>query len=321
MPDNISCPHCRCLLQAPEEYEGRELRCPKCQEIFVAAARTEITAQAPRPASPPATSEVQPGPAPATLNRRVRLRRAPADPDDDLPPQAHSQRAFRPAGGLGLAVKILLAVNLLLSVTVLGSEYMQYNLAIRLIAREDVAQVELVSNDARQAALGIIHLPLYIATVVVFVVWFYRAHANLETLGARDLTYTSGWAAGCWFVPFLNLVRPLQIAQEIWRHSDPSGMAGNSTCPGTSGNSALVGFWWAMWITTNVISNISIRMAWSVNTPETLKSASVLGMFAEITAVIATVLALAVVSGIDARQAARAQARLTVTGSSWDEDE
>ncbi|MBM3996772.1 MAG: DUF4328 domain-containing protein [Planctomycetes bacterium] len=31
------------------------------------------------------------------------------------------------------------------------------------------------------------------------------------------LTYTSGWAVRCWFVPILNFYRPVQIAQEIWR--------------------------------------------------------------------------------------------------------
>ncbi|HWY88522.1 MAG TPA: DUF4328 domain-containing protein, partial [Gemmataceae bacterium] len=179
----------------------------------------------------------------------------------------------------------------------------------------DVPDADIDSNDARQAALGLLHLPIFIATVTVFVIWFYRVHANLEALGARQLTYTSGWAAGCWFVPFLNLVRPVQITQEIWRHSDPNAMTG----VGRSGNSGLIGIWWGMWIITSVFSNISARLAWSVNSPETLKTATVVSMFAEITALIAAILALAVVSGIDAGQTARAEAMRTA-GSNWEED-
>ena len=34
MPGNISCPHCGCVLQIPLDYEGRQLKCPKCQNVL-----------------------------------------------------------------------------------------------------------------------------------------------------------------------------------------------------------------------------------------------------------------------------------------------
>src|SRR5262249_35800647 len=140
------------------------------------------------------------------------------------------------------------------------------------------------------------------------VIWFHRAHANLEPLGARHLTYTSGWAAGCWFVPILNLFRPVQIAQEIWRNSDPNALVEEDLHRPTSANSVLIGFWWPLWIITKVTSTIRFRMRLALNWPETLRAATAVSMIAEVATVLAAMLALAVVTGNDARQSARAEA-------------
>jgi hypothetical protein len=34
------------------------------------------------------------------------------------------------------------------------------------------------------------------------------------------MTYSSGWAVGYFFVPLLNLFRPYQVMQEIWKASE-----------------------------------------------------------------------------------------------------
>jgi hypothetical protein len=47
MADSILCPHCRRLLQAPDDYRGGEVRCPECHRVFVGGAQTGITAQTP----------------------------------------------------------------------------------------------------------------------------------------------------------------------------------------------------------------------------------------------------------------------------------
>jgi hypothetical protein len=55
--------------------------------------------------------------------------------------------------------------------------------------------------------------PLFIG--VVFLRWFHRAYSNIEALDLLTLRHGRGWAIGCWFVPFMNLVRPFRIAEEI----------------------------------------------------------------------------------------------------------
>jgi len=80
----------------------------------------------------------------------------------------------------------------------------------------------------------------------VFITWFFQAYKNMRRLGVQEMRYGNGWAVGSWFVPILSLVRPKQMANDIWRGSER----------GTDINSgwksvpvpALVHWWWALFL-------------------------------------------------------------------------
>ncbi len=310
MAANMPCPRCRRLLEVPEEFQGREVRCPECQAVFVGGPATDITATSPKPLEPAGSAAVYSGPPPAAAPQAISQeprRPAFADLDQDSSYLALSRRAFKPGGTLVLSVKILLALNVLIGLVLLGSDYLQYDLMTRVHAGANVPLEELERNDDRQMVLGVVHFLLNVATVIVFVIWFHRAHANLTSLGARDLRYTSGWAAGCWFVPIMNLYRPVQIAQEIWRHCAPSTLDEDGFQDTKARNSVLIGLWWAIWIAANVIGNFALQALLDASTPEALQAATVADMIAEVVAILAALLAIAVVSSIDARQTVRAE--------------
>jgi len=50
------------------------------------------------------------------------------------------------------------------------------------------------ANDLRETLIGVTALGLYIATVIAFARWIYRAHRNLPALGAQGLRFTPGHA-------------------------------------------------------------------------------------------------------------------------------
>lgn len=76
---------------------------------------------------------------------------------------------------------------------------------------------------------------------VPFLMWIYRANANCHGM-ATGLKYSSGMAAGCFFIPFANLVYPCMVMQEIWK------VSANPPHWQTERNSILVGFWWAFYL-------------------------------------------------------------------------
>lgn len=76
---------------------------------------------------------------------------------------------------------------------------------------------------------------LLIAKDFAFLVWFWLAYRNLDALDLRR-RYGTGWAIGGWFVPFLNLARPKQVAavlalfvvRSVTRAQTPPGGASSS---------------------------------------------------------------------------------------------
>ena len=308
MGANISCPACRRLLQMPDDCHGREVRCPECQTTFVGAPTEAITAAAPRPAPSAAAVAVQPGrPAAAWSDPPPPYRDAPGFEGDVLF-LAKDLIHYRPSRHLALAVKVMLGCYLGVTVVMLGSNVLHYSLVTRFAAGEQIPDAVWDRTEDWGTMLSVVSLLLYFATALVFIGWFHRAYANLKPLGARGLQYSSGWAIGAWFVPFLNLIRPVQIAQEIWRHSDPQAIARNEDHQAIGKNSTLIGFWWAVWLINGVIGHIAYRLSRDAQATEAILSATLVCIIANIVAIIETALAMAVVSAIQARQTERYEA-------------
>jgi hypothetical protein len=316
MSNAVTCPRCRRSIPATGDVANAEPLCPECGPLPnprvppiepvppSAAAPSGVTALP--PSSRGAIDAYQDGGSARIQRRR---RRALGDDLDEAAPR-FSIAMIRPTAGIATAAMILLGIGIALDVAILGGDAMQLHLAGRLLAGEQVPQPELVSNDSRQQALAILYLLCYAATGVVFLVWFYRAYANLAPLGARHLKQTPGWAVGVWFLPILNFYRPVQVAQEIWRNSDPAAVDDDNDDldSGDSPNSTLVGFWWAAWLVDMVVNRISSQMSLKIESPSTLKYATIADMWSQGTGILAATLAIAVVHAIQNRQRTRAEA-------------
>ena len=198
-------------------------------------------------------------------------------------------------------VTYLLASTIIVALISAVSNYMQIELLSKAINGETITESEASSNDSRQQMVGIFQILLLISTAVVFLMWFHRVHRNLPSLGTKNLKYTPGWAVGGFFVPFLNIVRPFQVAREIWNASDPDSSDGTSWQG--SGTPSIVGWWWGLLLITSFLGNIAGRMALKgPDTLEGLMSMSWLDIGSNLVDIPAALLAIALVNGIDKRQ-------------------
>lgn len=100
-------------------------------------------------------------------------------------------------------------------------------------------------------ALGL--LPVLLATCIAFCMWWHRMFSNLTALGARDLEYTPSRAVWAFFIPFLNLVRPHYVGQEIWKASDPSLTENTDTIRRGRPGSILIGWWWTLFVLSGAL--------------------------------------------------------------------
>src|SRR5215469_9536338 len=116
-------------MRLPDELRGHQVRCPECQEIFVAEPPADFTVE-PVPSMLPRRSDGNSGPpgesAPTAWSPSRRRPLDDDDDDDDPFNDERPRRPFRPTGSLGLTVTILLLCGIALSFIMLGSGWMQY---------------------------------------------------------------------------------------------------------------------------------------------------------------------------------------------------
>jgi hypothetical protein len=213
----------------------------------------------------------------------------------------------------GRWAKGLLIATLVLAVVAVMSGFLQIELLSRAAGGSSITDAEVAQNDSRQLLIGILQIWLWIGTAVAFLIWFHRMHKNLPSLGESDLKYTPGWAVGGFFVPFLNLVRPLQVMREVWRGSDPERLKldVNSDGPGIRyqrGTPPLVGWWWALFLISAFAGNIAARLLLTENQPlPELQTASVLLVVSDLLDIPSSLVAISLVGRLTRWQAEKAE--------------
>jgi len=191
-------------------------------------------------------------------------RTTPASPPTQAGSPARTVSPFSNPAGAAQWVKGFLTASLVLAALAAVSGLFQMELISRA-GTTGITVAEAAANDARQQLVGVVQLGLWVATGVAFFVWFHRVHRNLPALGGRGLKYTPGWAVGWFFVPFLNFVRPPQVMSEVWHGSNPEGLERDESAEGPSlrnrlGTPPLVGWWWALFLGSNLIGNFAARV-------------------------------------------------------------
>ncbi len=171
-----------------------------------------------------------------------------------------TQKQFRSVNGLAKWVQGIFIVLAILNVIAVVSGYAQAQLLNAAIGGEVVTESEAMANDARQSAIGVMQTLLYITAAIIFLVWVHRAHSNLLSLGAIELRFTSGWAVGWFFIPFMSLFRPYQVVSEIWKASDPNVDTADKISWKNVATSPIVGWWWAFFIIGNFSAQVAARI-------------------------------------------------------------
>jgi hypothetical protein len=86
--------------------------------------------------------------------------------------------------------------------------------------------------------------------LVPYCIWVYRANLNCRNF-SLIVRFTPEWAVGCHFVPIINLFRPCQVMQEIYKVSRNPRTWHNDR------PSILVGIWWAFAMLTVVLAAVA----------------------------------------------------------------
>ncbi|MDH3705718.1 MAG: DUF4328 domain-containing protein [Acidimicrobiia bacterium] len=221
------------------------------------------------------------------------------------PPPASSRPAgmsyfagFRSAKGLAAFTQLGLAATALAAAIGLWFVWQARDLLGRIEAGEGALGAEIASSDSRTGAWFVLYLLLFLGTGVVFLAWFHRSYKNTGALNPWDpMRRTSGWAIGAWFVPFLNWVRPVSMANEMWRKSESP----HATQPTPA---TLLWVWWPTWLVGGIGTQVTSDIAGSLEagvTVELLQFFNTLTMFGLVASLIAAMTCLMLVGSLTER--------------------
>ncbi len=223
------------------------------------------------------------------------------------------------AHGRARLLLIALSICLMFDVLAVLSDFSERQILIVLLG-DDSATLSLQQmadeSDTRQAIIGLAQVFVFVMTSILFMRWWHRAYRNLNSLTDQKLRWSPGWAVGYWFVPILCLIRPYQIAKDIWIGCTPSDSKSYTTHENLSPSTTIVSMWWFVWVGFGLFNQImlrdSINDAFSEPTIHEIFQANAMTIVSDVGGVIQAAFAICLVRGIDLRQEAKAAASQAV---------
>jgi hypothetical protein len=195
--------------------------------------------------------------------------------------------SYVPLRGRAQAVTVVFTIIAVVCAGAVVSDWLEWRLMDRIIAGEPVTDAEATSNDNRQGAIGLLQLALIVAAAVVFIRWMHGAYQNVSVVAPAERRYSPGWAIGSWFVPIMNLFRPKQMINDIWR---AGGRDAKDAQPGL-----LLLAWWVLWLVSSFVVNIAGRSYVDADTAEELKTGTILYFVGDAMQVVCAILAIVIV--------------------------
>lgn len=98
------------------------------------------------------------------------------------------------------------------------------------------------------------YFPVLLVSGFLTLKWIHRVNANAQTL-AEGMSVTPGWNVGFFFIPIANLFKPYQGVRDSWKVSHKPRDWNDAAVPG------LLPAWWALWVVTTILGNISFRIS------------------------------------------------------------
>jgi Domain of unknown function (DUF4328) len=189
--------------------------------------------------------------------------------------------AYRDAGGLARLARWALYADALVAAA---------GAAIAIVMGPDA----LLFGDLAQV-FSIVQLVTLFGSLILFLVWFYRANANVRAMGADGLMGSPGLSVAWFFIPIAFLFMPYLVVRDTWKASElPRDWQGLPTPP-------LVGFWWAATLVSNLANSISFRL-WLEGDYDALGAVGVFDLVSNVGAIGAGLLGALLVTRVQALQ-------------------
>ena len=168
---------------------------------------------------------------------------------------------------------LLIWIALVMNIISLVSSYFQYDLLQIAANGGEISAESVTSNDNREQAIGIIQIIVFVVSAITFIQWFRRAYFNLH-LRVNHLSHSEGWAAGCWFMPIVNLFRPYQIMKELFQETHLF-LKRNEVHANEHLSISSLSLWWTFWIIDRFFGQFVFKYSMKADTIDELTTSTI----------------------------------------------
>ncbi len=169
---------------------------------------------------------------------------------------------FRDISALASSLKTSLKIYVAISAIGLWATWSEIQLLQEIASGTTISDVEAAANDSRQAVIGGLQVFIFIVVGILFLRWTYFSNRNASALGAYNLEFTPGWAAGWYFIPFATLWKPYQALKEVFKASHPDFTDDWREAPRPD----VLPLWWALWLLASFVGNALLRTSLDAET-------------------------------------------------------
>lgn len=200
--------------------------------------------------------------------------------------------------GLGRATAVLLGSVIAADLLAVAADVLQMNVTGDMAdgaVGDDVVQ-RADHADTLLNASGLAQGVALLATITVYLIWFWRVRVNAEAFNPGGHSKSRGWTIAGWFVPVVNLWFPRRVTLDVWDSSAPWAER-----PGH----ALVNFWWGVWIVSLFADRAATTEYKDADAASQLHQAARMMLVSDVVDIVAAALAILVVLKITRMQHSR----------------
>ena len=104
---------------------------------------------------------------------------------------------------------------------------------------------------------------VFLATAITVLRWIMLTNRNAQTW-SDQVTISPGWAAGWFFVPFANLIKPFEGVAATWRATVAPDDIDSVGVP------TILRWWWGLWVASSIWGNVAFRLSLDAETTRQL---------------------------------------------------
>ena len=189
---------------------------------------------------------------------------------------------------------------------------LRLDLVNRVGSGQPVSLEEARASDSLVSGAALASSGVYVLAAIAVLMWLHRVVRNNQMLGERYLRFSPGFAVGCWFIPFANLVFPYQAVREAWGASDPELPWSTSDTRPRSRSSGLVLAWWLTFIAGSLagLATLGFGPSSGVDVLTRVRAITYITVVQEALHLAAALLLIAVVTRLTSRQDQKTQSML-----------